>query len=101
MSVCARIALAVILFSGRLSADEITDLWTWTLQPPAHAWTQPDFDDTNWKSGFGGFGTPGTPGSRIGTEWSSDAIWLRKRFQLDTVPQQPALLIHHDEDAVV
>ena len=101
MSVCARIALAVILFSGRLSADEITDLWTWTLQPPAQAWTQPDFDDTNWKSGFGGFGTPGTPGSRIGTEWSSDAIWLRKRFQLDTVPQQPALLIHHDEDADV
>ena len=28
-------------------------------------------------------------------------IWLRKSFQLDSVPDKPALLIHHDEDAEV
>ncbi|MEM7392382.1 MAG: sugar-binding domain-containing protein [Verrucomicrobiota bacterium] len=60
-----------------------------------------NFDDTEWKKGFGGFGIRSTPGSRVGTTWSTGSIWLRKSFELTSVPAKPALLIHHDEDADV
>jgi beta-galactosidase len=62
---------------------------------------KPDFNDSAWSKGQGGFGKQGTPGARIGTKWSTPAIWLRKTFTLHSVPKQPALLIHHDEDAEV
>ena len=43
----------------------------------------------------------GTPGARIATSWQTNNIWLRKVFPLTAVPDQPGLLIHHDEDAEV
>ena len=57
---------------------------------------------SGWKTGRGGFGTEGTPGAVIGTEWNTSDIWLRRTFQLDQQPDgEPALVIHHDEDAEV
>jgi beta-galactosidase len=82
-------------------AQEIVDDWRYTFQKPAEGWAKPDFNDSAWSKGRGGFGTQGTPGARIGTGWSTPAIWLRKTFQLDSVPELPTLLIHHDEDAEV
>ncbi|MBW7905107.1 MAG: glycoside hydrolase family 2 [Phycisphaerae bacterium] len=80
--------------------------WAYTLEAPAGAdWLGPGFDDAGWKRGPAGFGTRGTPGARIGTEWSSAEIWLRREFEL---PAEAAangaalrLWIHHDEDAEV
>lgn len=83
------------------SAEEIADKWRYTLKRPADNWRKPDFDDTEWKEGFGGFGTRDTPGARVGTTWATNSIWLRKDFELRDVPHRPALLIHHDEDAEV
>lgn len=82
-------------------AQEIVDQWRYTVRRPASGWIQADFDDTSWSTGYGGFGTRDTPGSRVGTTWATNGIWLRKSFGLTTVPEQPALLIHHDEDAEV
>ena len=36
--------------------------WRYTLEQPAGNWTDPDFDDSAWKSAPAGFGTQGTPG---------------------------------------
>jgi beta-galactosidase/beta-glucuronidase len=83
------------------SAQEIVDDWRYTLRRPAEAWRQPDFDAATWKQGPGGFGTRNTPEARVGTVWATNDIWLRKSFQLDSIPGNPALLIHHDEDAEV
>lgn len=100
------VASLFCLFAGLLapltiSAQEIVDDWKYTLRPPQSGWEQPDFDAQGWRDGSGGFGTADTPGARVGTNWSTNRIWLRKSFHIETVPQNPALLIHHDEDAEV
>lgn len=79
----------------------IVDTWRYTLRQPADGWRQAQFDDADWKEGDGGFGTRGTPGARIGTTWATNRIWLRKSFEMSSIPAKPALLMHHDEDAEV
>jgi beta-galactosidase len=81
--------------------DAAADGWRYTFARPADGWQQTGFDDSQWKQGVGGFGTHGTPGARVGTAWSTGAIWLRKAFELPAVPAKPALLLHHDEDVEI
>ena len=89
------------LLTHSLPAQEIVDQWRYTLRRPAEAWTTANFDDSEWTVGSGGFGTHDTPGARVGTTWSTGSIWLRKSLELSAIPEKPALLIHHDEDAEV
>ncbi len=84
-----------------LAQDAIVDTWRYTVETPADGWQTPEFDDSAWAEAPGGFGTRNTPGARIGTEWNSKDIWIRKSFELKTVPAKPALLIHHDDEAQV
>ena len=92
--------LGILLFWSAVScAQQPVDAWRYTLQRPADGWEQPGFDDRGWKDGNGGFGTHDTPGARVGTTWATNNIWLRKSFELNSIPEQPALLVHHDEDA--
>ena len=93
--------LLALLTAASAAAQGIVDDWRYTLRAPGERWSQEDFDDAGWTAGHGGFGTRETPGARVGTNWSTNAIWLRKTFSLDQVPAKPALLIHHDEDARV
>lgn len=97
--ICPLIFLTYL--SSSVFGQEIVDEWRYTLRRPAEGWRQAKFDDAAWKEGSGGFGTRGTPGARIGTTWATNSIWLRKSFELESVPANPALLIHHDEDAEV
>ncbi len=86
---------------GTVSANPSDKPWRYSFDQPADHWQQAGFDDTAWRQGRGGFGTRGTPAARIGTVWKTSDIWLRKSVRLDAVPEHPALLIHHDEDAEV
>lgn len=91
----------LILLSAPSGAQKVSDEWRFRISPPQEGWSEFQFDDSHWKEGAGGFGTRGTVGARVGTEWSSNNIWLRKSFELTEVPANPALLINHDEDAEV
>jgi hypothetical protein len=91
----------IALSCGAIWAQEIVDQWRYELRKPTEDWQQVDFDDSTWSEGFGGFGTRETPGARVGTDWTTNNIWLRKVFTLKAVPAKPALLIHHDEDVEV
>lgn len=76
--------------------------WRYTLEEPAADWLTEGFDATAWSLGEGGFGTEGTPGARVGTQWSSERIWLRRTFRWDPAQDaDPCLVLHHDEDVDV
>ena len=75
--------------------------WKWTTADPGPAYADPAFDDSAWAAGRSGFGRAGTPGASIGTEWTTDEIWLRTRVRVDAPPRFLFLSIHHDEDVEV
>ena len=75
--------------------------WKFRLNKPSGNWREPSFDDSGWQSGAGGFGTAGTPGSRIGTEWNTSDIWLRRKVDGPEHLADLYLEVHHDEDAEV
>ncbi len=93
------VTAAMVAMPCFLLAQAVVDQWRYTLKQPEGAWQAPAFDDAGWKAGAGGFGTAGTPNARVGTEWRTKDIWLRKRFTLADELRKPALLIYHDEDA--
>ena len=96
------IVLLGILPTAFAQENEIDGPWKYLKrQDQAAGWQQPDFNDEGWQQGFGGFGTRDTPGSRVGTDWSTDNIWLRRTVNLDSLPEKPGILIHHDEDVEV
>ena len=77
-------------------------IWRYTTTAPAEGWQQEDFDDSGWEIGKGGFGTESTPGAVVGTTWDSPDIWLRRNFDLEgSLPANPYLFLHHDEDVEV
>ncbi len=81
--------------------QDVDGPWRYTTRKPADGWQLPGFDDSAWQNGRGGFGVSSTPGSRVGTNWTTDNIWLRRQIELEQVPKRSALLVHHDEDAEV
>jgi hypothetical protein len=77
-------------------------MWSYALEAPPAEWVRPDFDDSAWKTGPAGFGEPSTPGAQVNTPWKSPDIWLRRKFDLPSVPDgELRVRIHHDEDAEV
>lgn len=76
--------------------------WLHTTDQPSDDWMKLDFDDGDWRNGFGGFGTEGTPGAAVRTEWNGPEIWLRRSFELEEAAEDELYLrIHHDEDAEI
>ncbi len=82
-------------------ATQKESTWAYSIEKPGNGWMELGFDDSSWKKGAGGFGTAMTPGAKIGTEWSSDDIYIRKTFELEDIKGDVFLQIHHDEDAEI
>jgi hypothetical protein len=84
------------------TSQQSAQTWSYVTNEPSADWLKPGFDDSTWAQGKGGFGSPGTPGAVIGTEWRTGNIWIRRKFQVDSVEfPLSALKLHHDEDAEV
>jgi len=97
---CRLIAASAVAL-GPIPAIRAGVEWRYTLDKPTDGWERADFDEAGWKTGPGGFGDGTAPGSRIGTEWKTPDIWLRRSFELEKLPARPALLIHHDDDTEI
>jgi hypothetical protein len=84
------------------AADSAPARWRFTIERPPGDWQSPDFDDSAWQAGDSGFGTRETPGARVGTEWRTSDIWLRREFDApEGASDRWRLRMHHDEDAAV
>jgi hypothetical protein len=87
------------------TADQEPTTWRWTTELPFGRWKSSDFDDRDWSEGRAGFGPTKYnqgqwPSAKIGTEWSTNDIWLRKELTLTEVPAAytAVLRVFHDED---
>lgn len=76
-------------------------IWAYTFEQPNSDWFKSEFDHTEWAVGAGGFGTNSTPNAVVRTKWNTSGIWMRKKIELDKLPKQIELNIHHDEEAQV
>ncbi|GIV01321.1 MAG: beta-galactosidase [Fimbriimonadales bacterium] len=84
------------------TAEEQAVEWAYSLEQPAEGWSRPDYDDRDWPRGVAGFGRRGTPGARVGTEWLTGDIWLRRTFEAPRNAEGELWLkLHHDEDVEV
>jgi len=89
------------------TSREHPQMWRTSEDRPGEGWADPGYDDSAWRAAPGGFGTDRTPEARVGTEWQSSELWLRRSFQLGGADRQRLqavplyLRIHHDEDAEV
>jgi catechol 2,3-dioxygenase-like lactoylglutathione lyase family enzyme len=83
------------------SPDTSSD-WSYSTAEPASGWMRPDFDASPWSKGPGGFGRRDTRWAHVGTEWTTNDLWLRRPFDLpSTASPHPHLEIFHDDAAEV
>ena len=76
--------------------------WQYATSKPTDDWASPEFDDGNWKQGIPGFGSPGTKGAVIRTEWRTQDIWMRRRFDWNpTKVDDLRFAIQHDDHTQV
>ena len=92
------LCLAIVVASDAFAGGGI---WRYTTEKPVAGWESPGFDDSVWKTGPGGFGRPTLATMLVQTRWDSSDIWLRREFEIKRLPEHPALMIFHDEDAQV
>lgn len=85
------------------SISPMTDSERWegryTTEAPATGWNSLKFDDSHWRTGRAAFGTNDMP--RIGTEWQTKDIWVRRSFTLDQLPAKgETLYLRYSHDDV-
>ena len=77
-----------------------TERWEakFTMSQPAANWIQPQFDDSGWTKGKAAFGTKDM--KRIGTEWNTEDIWVRRSFNLNQDLPNDIIYLRYSHDDV-
>jgi Glycosyl hydrolases family 2/Glycosyl hydrolases family 2, sugar binding domain/Glycosyl hydrolases family 2, TIM barrel domain len=84
------------------ASDRAPQTWRYTTAAPSATWFDPAFDDAAWASGPGGFGAADTRFAKVGTEWKTADIWLRRTVDVPAGDlAAPHLQVFHDDDAQV
>ncbi len=84
------------------ASDRTAQTWRYSTSAPAATWFDPGFDDASWPTGPSGFGAKDTRFARVGTEWKSADIWLRRAVDVPAgAVTAPHLRVFHDDDAEV
>jgi hypothetical protein len=69
------------------SSEEEPQSWQMsTKTSPAPSWTLSIFDDGDWTSANGPFQTGTEAALPTGTPWAGEPMWLRKSFDLSSIP---------------
>ena len=88
---------------GAYPDKELSKEWRYAFDySSARDWIQPNFDDSAWRTGFGGFGSKGGWEWATRTAWTTKDIRLRQEFAYDGSPYDRAtLVIHYDNGTEV
>ena len=74
-------------------------IWHITDTEPKGNWQSASFNDTKWDKKKGAFGNPEVMNhgtfSDVGSEYSSEKLWLRKTFSINSLPEHPTLFLRH------
>lgn len=74
----------------------------YTFSKPTGKWNTLEFSDAKWSEGKSPFGAGYGGENKPNTEWKTPEIWLRREFQVESIPKKPmTLTILHDEDVEV
>jgi hypothetical protein len=81
------------------TGEEQPGRWQYQEQFPGDGWEGPFSPDHKWKTGLSPFGD--AP-ARAGTSWTGNDLWIRRKFNLTTIPKGPLVLkLQQDDDAQV
>ena len=84
------------------ASDREPQTWRYTTDTPSATWFEAAFDDAAWRTGPGGFGARDTRFARVGTEWRTPDIWIRRVVEIPAGPLvAPHLRVFHDDDTRV
>jgi len=84
------------------AADTQPATWRYTKTKPATGWEQPGFNDAQWTTGLSGFGQKQTRRGKVGSEWATSDIWLRREVELPAGGTEDLKLwMYHDDDTKV
>lgn len=73
--------------------------YQFTFEAPAEGWEKPGFNDKSWKTGQGPFSDNA---DEARTQWKTPDLWVRRSFELSSVPATDlALRLRHDDNVVV
>lgn len=75
-------------------------MFQYTFTQPGENWMNENFNDASWLTGKAGFGSTVIKNSttrKIGTDWNTSKIWLRRPFNIDKSKTGNLMLrINHD-----
>jgi hypothetical protein len=85
------------------SSEKEPQDWRYTTAKPGTNWYEPVFNDKEWKKAAAGFGVERKLPPQPRTKWDTPDIWMRRTFDLKSVPKNGrlALSIFYDDNAEV
>lgn len=69
----------------------------YTYDNPGNGWEAAEFSDQSWKTGMAPFGDNSVDNPMKSASRYDKEIWYRRTFTLDEIPNDPKLLISHDD----
>jgi hypothetical protein len=86
------------------TADEQLQTWKYTISQPDDSWMNLDYDDSAWSNGKSGFGNGQPSNTVVGTKWTTNDIWIRKKVKFNITEadlDNLMMKLYHDEDCEI
>ncbi len=87
--------------TGQLLAtsEHAPQQWRYRTDPPDGDWSEAQDSGEGWEAGEAPFQSGADPSFPTGTRWEADVIWIRKAFDLESVPENLWVEAYHAVDS--
>lgn len=70
--------------------------WRYSFEQPSSDWITPEYQDQSWQNGPAPFALKPNAYFDMGTQWKDKDIYLRKSFQLETLPRDLRVKVYFE-----